>query len=104
MQQSIRQQATRIRMINPRFIHLSLIVIDRAYQHKNIGSRLLERIETYCQDFECQYIELVPIPDRNVKEFYQKKGYISDYRRGFWMKYFERKSRPRSDRYPYRPI
>jgi len=106
MQQSIRQRTARIRMINPRFIHLSLIVVDRVYHQINIGSRLLERIETYCQDFECQYIELVPIPDRKIKEFYKKKGYIEEigsHRRGFWMKYFERKIRPRSDRYPYRP-
>jgi GNAT superfamily N-acetyltransferase len=106
MQQSIRQRTARIRMINPRFIHLSLIVVDRAYHQMNIGSRLLERIETYCQDFQCQYIELVPIPDRKIKEFYKKKGYMeetSGYRRGFWMKYFDRNARPRSDRYPYRP-
>jgi GNAT superfamily N-acetyltransferase len=91
--------------MNPRFIHLSLIVVDRDYHQMNIGSRLLERIETYCQDFECQYIELVSIPDRKVKEFYKKKGYIQEiggYRHGFLMKYFERKTRPRSDHYPYR--
>ena len=104
MQQSVRQRATRIRMINPRFIHLSLIIVDRAYQHKNIGSRLLERIEIYCQDFDCQYIELVPTPDRRVKEFYQRRGYVNDYRRGFLVKYFQQVTRPRSDRYPYKPV
>jgi len=101
IQQSIRQRIARIRTINPRFIHLSLIVVDRAYHQMNIGSRLLERIETYCQ-----YIELVSIPDRKIKEFYKKKGYIQEiggYRRGFLIKYFERKARPRSDHYPYRP-
>jgi GNAT superfamily N-acetyltransferase len=106
MQQSIRQRIARIRTINPRFIHLSLIVVDRAYHQMNIGTRLLERIETYCQDFECQYIELVPIPDRKIKEFYKKKGYFEEIgtnRRGFWIKYFKRKARPRSDHYPYRP-
>jgi GNAT superfamily N-acetyltransferase len=106
IKQSIRQRTARIRMINPRFIHLSLIVVDRAYHQMNIGSRLLERIETYSQDFECQYIELVSIPDRKIKEFYKKKGYIQEiggYRRGFSIKYFERKARPRSDHYPYRP-
>jgi len=106
MRQSIRQRAARIRTINPRFIHLSLIIVDRAYHRMNIGSRLLERIERYCQDFQCQYIELVPIPDGKIKDFYKKRDYIEEIggnRRGFWMKYFGRQAQSRSDHYPYRP-
>jgi GNAT superfamily N-acetyltransferase len=101
MQQAVRQRTARIRTMNPRFIHLSLIVVDRAYQQMNIGSRLLERIETYCQ-----YIELVPLPDRKIKEFYKKRGYIEHTggtRRGFWIKNLTSNARSRSDRYPYRP-
>jgi GNAT superfamily N-acetyltransferase len=102
----MRQRAARIRTINPRFIHLSLIIVDRAYHRMNIGSRLLERIERYCQDFQCQYIELVPIPDEKIKNFYKKRDYIQEIggnRRGFWMKYFGRQAQSRSDHYPYRP-
>lgn len=104
---SIRRGMDRTRLINPRFIHLSLIFVHRDYHRKNIGSRLLQRIETYCEDFDCQYLELVPTPDRIVKEFYRKRGYREHnpgYPRGFWMKYFSRQTRPRSDLYPYKPF
>ncbi|HQS83397.1 MAG TPA: GNAT family N-acetyltransferase [Alphaproteobacteria bacterium] len=55
-------------------VYISILFVDNAYRHKNLGSSLLEKVETEAKARDAKLVHLDTF-DFQAKDFYLQHGY-----------------------------